>query len=243
MTKILLLSSMKISWISEIFYLVFQMQPEIPFASRMCLCFIQYHRYRDLKPYSKNQTVHRWEWKNSMKVKIKLSPSRLVGLRGPVVSSTSGSTEITCIFYNIVKVKKFRCIAIQFIEKLYGFWHPNYLLISGVASARTTCARVDNRLDNGWLYSAGKNSWAWSPRYRNPQIISTNLSAAIRSPSRPFPKDLVKMIRKSKKIKFSMNHTTISARIQFFSSLTLRKRDNIKKFCLNAPFTSMPSWR
>jgi hypothetical protein len=53
-------------------------------------------------------------------MKITLSPSRLIGLRSPVVSSLPGSTAIKCIFSNDIRYNEsFRGIAIQLVEKLF----------------------------------------------------------------------------------------------------------------------------
>jgi hypothetical protein len=61
--------------------------------------------------------IHCW-----MRMKTKLSPSRLIGLRSPVVSSLPGSTAINCIFSNVVRCNEsFRGIAIQLVEKLFSF--------------------------------------------------------------------------------------------------------------------------
>jgi hypothetical protein len=57
-----------------------------------------------------------------MRMKTKLIPSRLIGLRSPVVSSLPGSTAIDCIFSNGVRyAESFRGIAIQLVEKLFSF--------------------------------------------------------------------------------------------------------------------------
>jgi hypothetical protein len=57
-----------------------------------------------------------------MRMKIKLIPSRLIGLRSPVVSSLPGSTEINYIFSDDVGYNEsFRGIAIQLVEKLFSF--------------------------------------------------------------------------------------------------------------------------
>jgi hypothetical protein len=70
-----------------------------------------------MKLFIDENEIHCW-----MGMKIKLSPSRLIGLRSPVVSSMSGSTAINCIFSNDVKHNEsFVGIAIQLVEKLFIF--------------------------------------------------------------------------------------------------------------------------
>ena len=55
-------------------------------------------------------------------MKRKLSPSRLIGLRSPAVSSLPGSTAINRILSDDVRYNEsFRGIAIQLVEKLFSF--------------------------------------------------------------------------------------------------------------------------
>jgi hypothetical protein len=62
------------------------------------------------------------EFRCWMRMKIKLIPSRLIGLRSPVVSSMPGSTAINYIFSNDVRYNEsFGGIAIQLVEKLFSF--------------------------------------------------------------------------------------------------------------------------
>jgi hypothetical protein len=51
-----------------------------------------------VKLFIDENEIHCW-----MRMKIKLSPSRLIGLRSPVVSSLPGSTAMNCIFSNVVR--------------------------------------------------------------------------------------------------------------------------------------------
>ena len=140
-------------------YLIFQMQSQIPFACRRCLCSTKFRRRHDVMPYFKNHTVHRREW-NSL-----LDPSRLIGLRSPMVSSWLRSNW--GIFRSFLRFNKpFRGITIHLLNILFSLWHPNHLLIWGVATARDMCAWFEIQRDSGWLHSLGKTPWAWGSRYR-----------------------------------------------------------------------------
>jgi hypothetical protein len=70
-----------------------------------------------MKLFIDENAVHCW-----MRMKIKLSPSGLIGLRSPVVSSTSGSTATNYIICNVLRFNEHcRGIDIQLLNKFFNF--------------------------------------------------------------------------------------------------------------------------
>ena len=100
-------------------YLFLKMQPDIPFDSVVMIQtgIMNESCHSKIKLSIDESETHCW-----MRMKIKLSPSRLIGLRSPVVSSLPDSTAINCIFSNDVRYNEsFRGIVIQLVEKLFRF--------------------------------------------------------------------------------------------------------------------------